>query len=193
MGKGMTTCVVCGRDFDLIAEEHYVARSNEYTGLKAIAGSEVIHYDAFDCPHCGCQNVMQERRFASCPCDYGICDECDHIGESDDHDGCVGCAYSDKGSEEEPCVHCRSNYPSQYDRYDRYEKEEKPENTNVADMRSYLADFCVGRACFGCPLHKDEFSCGRGKYFTMDPGDRGFMTDEDIERYYKAVKEAGYE
>ena len=189
MGKGMTTCVVCGRDFALIAEEHYVARSNEVTGLRAIAGSEVIHYDAFDCPHCGCQNVMQERRFASCPCDYGICDECDHIGESDDHDGCVGCAYSDKGSEEEPCVHCRSNYPDRYDRYDRYEKEEKPVNISVAEMRSYLAGFCSARWCSECPLDKEGFICGRGHSFGAPLTSDGYMDDDEIERHYKALKE----
>ena len=62
--KGMTTCKVCGRDFPLIAEEHYVARNVEKTGIiPAIRGQEeATQYDAFDCPHCGCQNVIQERK-----------------------------------------------------------------------------------------------------------------------------------
>lgn len=64
--KGMMTCKVCGRDFALIAEEHYVARDPEETGLAAVLGRnpEAKWYDAFDCPHCGCQNVVQERKMA---------------------------------------------------------------------------------------------------------------------------------
>lgn len=64
--KGMTTCKICGRDFPLLAEEHYVARGIEKKGvIPALSGQdEAIQYDAFDCPHCGCQNVMQERKFA---------------------------------------------------------------------------------------------------------------------------------
>ena len=64
--KGMTTCKICGRDFPLMAEEHYVARDTEKKGvIPALSGQdEAIQYDAFDCPYCGCQNVMQERKFA---------------------------------------------------------------------------------------------------------------------------------
>ena len=64
--KGMTTCKICGRDFPLMAEEHYVARDGEKKGIiPALNGQEeATQYDAFDCPHCGCQNIMQERKFA---------------------------------------------------------------------------------------------------------------------------------
>lgn len=66
MSKGMTTCKVCGRDFALIAEEHYIARDVEETGIAVALGrkKEAEQYDAFDCPHCGCQNVVQERKMA---------------------------------------------------------------------------------------------------------------------------------
>lgn len=77
--KGMTTCKVCGRDFALISEDHYVARDTEKTGvITALNGQEAVRYDAFDCPHCGCQNVIQERKQETCPCDFGICDECNN-------------------------------------------------------------------------------------------------------------------
>lgn len=62
--KGAWTCRICGRDFPLIFEEHYTARNTSMTGLAAAIASrsEPAIYDAFDCPHCGCQNIMQERR-----------------------------------------------------------------------------------------------------------------------------------
>ena len=52
--KGMTTCKVCGRDFPLIAEEHYVARNVEKVGLiPAISGQEETedHDGCFGCLH----------------------------------------------------------------------------------------------------------------------------------------------
>lgn len=59
----MYKCKVCNKEFELQRKDHYVARDNGRTGLSALAGgSEEELYDAFDCPHCGCQNVMQERK-----------------------------------------------------------------------------------------------------------------------------------
>lgn len=61
--KGMITCKICERDFPLIAEERYTVRDNEKSGvIVSLSGSESVLYDAFDCPHCGCQNVVQERK-----------------------------------------------------------------------------------------------------------------------------------
>ena len=118
--KGMTTCKVCGRDFPLMAEEHYVAQDPQKVGaiMNLVNTDKAFEYDAFDCPHCGCQNVMQPRKPEVCPCDYGICDECDHVGE-EEHDGCVGCAYEETGENEYPCNECKSNYA------DLWEKEDK--------------------------------------------------------------------
>ena len=89
--KGMKTCSVCRRDFPLLIEEHYVARGNEPGGIsKALSGDETPLYDAIDCPYCGCQNTLQPRKriytFEDCPCDYGICDECD-CGKGENSDG----------------------------------------------------------------------------------------------------------
>lgn len=78
MIKGMHECTVCHREFALIAEEHYIAKDPVMTGgFSALYSSTVYPYDAIDCPHCGCQNVLQKRKPFACPCDYGICDECD--------------------------------------------------------------------------------------------------------------------
>ena len=60
--KGQTTCVICGRDFPLIAEEHYVSREINQKGIATvISGTESKLWDSFDCPHCGCQNRVQQR------------------------------------------------------------------------------------------------------------------------------------
>ena len=86
--KGMTTCKICGRDFLLLVEEHYVSTDVIKTGLvTAISGdNEPQLFDSFDCPHCGCQNIMQPRKRANCPCDYGICDECTEYNKEDEDD-----------------------------------------------------------------------------------------------------------
>lgn len=60
---GMKTCCVCGRDFPLLIENLYHARDNTKTGLAALTcGSEEDLFDAMDCPHCGCQNILQPRK-----------------------------------------------------------------------------------------------------------------------------------
>lgn len=60
--KGMATCTVCGRNFPLIIEEHYISKEPGKTGIAAIAGGTApMLWDSFDCPHCGCQNRVQQR------------------------------------------------------------------------------------------------------------------------------------
>ena len=61
-------CKVCGANFELKVDNHYISRDEIVirTGISAIVGSnsevESKLYDTFDCPVCGCQNVMQERK-----------------------------------------------------------------------------------------------------------------------------------
>lgn len=60
--KGMTTCKVCGRDFPLLIESHYVSIEGRIEGIvSAIGRISPQLYDSFDCPLCGCQNRMQLR------------------------------------------------------------------------------------------------------------------------------------
>lgn len=79
---GMTTCKICGRDFPLIAERRYTARDNAKSGIAiTLAGTEETLYDAIDCPHCGCQNVLQERKRVDAFAELGDmaekeCDQC---------------------------------------------------------------------------------------------------------------------
>lgn len=113
MSKGMTTCKVCGRDFALIKEEHYVASDNAKTGVMgAIGGTEPDIYDAFDCPHCGCQNIMQTRKRSYFP-------EMLSVGEGETEEGtCFDCKHENADPDEEPCDTCKHNY------LDNYEKKE---------------------------------------------------------------------
>ena len=87
--KGMYTCDVCGRDFPLIAEERYTVRGAEKSGLAtAISFEEADRYDAFDCPHCGCQNIVNLRLRELEPEDADGCEGCGcHEGERTPEEG----------------------------------------------------------------------------------------------------------
>lgn len=69
---------------------------------------------------------------------------------------------------------------------DAYKKwwEEK-EKDRLDHMRDYLARFCEGRLCKGCPLESNEFKCGDGYSFRRrDQFDTRIIPDEELERYY---------
>ena len=71
-------CKICGKDFELKLDNHYVSRDNETNGIiKAIKSEEENIFDTFDCPYCGCQNIIQQRKR---PAFVGS----DYIGEIDD-------------------------------------------------------------------------------------------------------------
>lgn len=110
--KGMTTCKVCGRDFALMQEEHYTAKDTGKMGVIAnlTNADKALIWDAFDCPYCGCQNLMQERK------PFNIPEKLEIVGE---HDGCYGCAYEDLDFSDEPCVSCK------YTHRDNYKKKEE--------------------------------------------------------------------
>lgn len=57
-------CNVCSCEFNMIAEKHYIARNNGQVGIAVCFGTseEETLYDAFDCPQCGCQHIVQERK-----------------------------------------------------------------------------------------------------------------------------------
>lgn len=110
--KGMRTCAICGRDFPLIADETYIARDNERTGIvNAVENKEVTNYDAIDCPHCGCQTILQERKRYSSPADIGIEDDLEDDPEAN---LCEGCEYEEFSALEEPCKSCSRCYCDGY-------------------------------------------------------------------------------
>lgn len=52
----MKKCNVCGRRFRLLAKNRYEVVKNP-VGLKCLI-EDTVYYNAFDCPHCGCQNIV---------------------------------------------------------------------------------------------------------------------------------------
>lgn len=61
----MLICKICGHEFGAIVDRHYIARDPGVTGAFSALGShdENKLFDAFDCPKCGCQMIMQERKY----------------------------------------------------------------------------------------------------------------------------------
>lgn len=55
-------CNVCGFEFEPNQENHYIARDNGKYGFANLAGTEEKLFDAYDCPYCGCQIILQERK-----------------------------------------------------------------------------------------------------------------------------------
>lgn len=65
----MIKCKICGCEFPPVAEKHYIARDSSKSGIvTALSNDEGKLYDAFDCPMCDCQVIVQERKrdFVSC-------------------------------------------------------------------------------------------------------------------------------
>ena len=61
----MLKCKICGTEFPAIKDKHYIARENGIQGGLAQFSNgkqEKKTYDAFDCPQCGCQVIVQERK-----------------------------------------------------------------------------------------------------------------------------------
>lgn len=62
--KKIKQCVVCGTEFELLQERHYIAIDCGESGIATVIGktTDPKIYDAMDCPRCGCQNVLKERK-----------------------------------------------------------------------------------------------------------------------------------
>ena len=63
-------CKICGCKFNALTEKHYISRDNGPVGMAVAFESapEVKTYDTYDCPQCGSQCVVQERkRMATTP------------------------------------------------------------------------------------------------------------------------------
>lgn len=66
------------------------------------------------------------------------------------------------------------------------------EQKEIDRMRNWLADFCDGKCCKGCPLESVEYKCGCGYSFkSRDWIDIRIIPDEDIKRYYEKARGDG--
>ena len=87
----MVKCSICGEQVELRKENRYEVVIEAGVLQKSLGAKDHL-YEAFDCPHCGCQMLMQERFPAKN--EIKIVEE--HMGE---HDGC--CIESDEDIEDE--------------------------------------------------------------------------------------------
>ena len=103
MTKGMYTCKICGRDFPLLIEEHYVAQDPQKVGAFAnlVSTDRAFEFDAIDCPHCGCQNVLGERKVP-------------FFADRRTEDNCSVCVHTDCKEDEFPCSSCCNNYMNHF-------------------------------------------------------------------------------
>lgn len=63
MPKKFINCNVCGYEFEPLMINHYITRDDGKIGFAALSASkEPIIWDTFDCPKCGCQVRVQERK-----------------------------------------------------------------------------------------------------------------------------------
>lgn len=114
-------CKICAKEFELRANEHYVSIDNSKIGLSILAGEEPGLYDTFDCPYCGCQNVVGQRKRKYFPEELDekeeLIRENEEAVEDDDDDEIepdeslgskveVFCEYSD----EEDCPKCFGDF-----------------------------------------------------------------------------------
>lgn len=54
-------CKICEKEFELIATNKYKVKAASSVMTKAMFGNDkTTVYEAFDCPSCGCQNVVNE-------------------------------------------------------------------------------------------------------------------------------------
>lgn len=51
-------CKICNKEFELLKENRYMVTNKN---LKEITFGLSSVFDAFDCPYCGCQNIVSDR------------------------------------------------------------------------------------------------------------------------------------
>ena len=117
----MYKCKICGKDFELNEEGHYIARDTEkQTGAFAALVShdnESKLYDTFDCPFCGCQNIIQERKRCESirAAEYVEEDQAEDEEEKEEQTeaeegkGCDSCRFESLEGAEYPCSNCSNN------------------------------------------------------------------------------------
>ena len=85
----LVKCNICGYEFGAIKENHYISRDDDKQGVMSslVIRDERKLYDTFDCPCCGCQVVVQERKRHYFENMFEDCTEEDDEEEEDDEKG----------------------------------------------------------------------------------------------------------
>lgn len=52
-------CKICNKEFELLKENRYMVTNENLKEISKIGLSSV--FEAFDCPYCGCQNIVGNR------------------------------------------------------------------------------------------------------------------------------------
>lgn len=52
-------CKICNKKFELLKENRYMVTNENLKEISKIGLSNV--FEAFDCPYCGCQNIVGNR------------------------------------------------------------------------------------------------------------------------------------
>lgn len=78
----MYKCKICSKEFELRKEFHYISMDEEIIGLVNVIKKEGVKiFDTFDCPHCGCQNVMQKRKRVDKSNGIAVCKKAEYKSE----------------------------------------------------------------------------------------------------------------
>lgn len=78
----------------------------------------------------------------------------------------------------------RAYEQAQKEKEDQTQKEEEKPFSVDEFMRQYLDKFCKSQRCRYCVLNTDDFTCGRGYYFTTADSP---VSDEEVRRAYAEV------
>lgn len=131
-------CRVCGFEWTPTKEDHYIAEAETMFNTLFNADTKTVFYDAWDCPVCGAQFAVGDRKRTVEETPEGPVGIEVRFGgpgavsignggsgkpyedlDARVQDECEGCKFVDNDGEEYPCDECSRNY------YDRYREEKK--------------------------------------------------------------------
>lgn len=110
----------------------------------------------------------------------------DHMSDEDIKNvfGCGFSAVFETIGASEAIEEIRAYEQAQKEKEDQTQKEEEKLISVDEFMRQYLDKFCKSQRCQYCVLNTDDFTCGRGYYFTTADSP---VSDEEVRRAYAEV------
>lgn len=97
--------------------------------------------------------------------------------------GCFGIYFVAHEYSASECIEKIRQYEQTQKELEQEKEEEKPFSVDEF-MRQYLDKFCKSQRCRYCVLNTDDFTCGRGYYFTTADSP---VSDEEVRRAYAEV------